>query len=73
MMLKLLHVGNKSDLPQNRIQRFWQELDKDSGSVDFAEFTEWYLKYFNLAQELAMHFMLCALCGRSLSQDLSAA
>ncbi|CAE7858062.1 unnamed protein product, partial [Symbiodinium necroappetens] len=29
MMLKLLHVNNKSDLPQNRIQRFWQELDKD--------------------------------------------
>mmetsp|Transcript_18925 Transcript_18925/g.35472 ORF Transcript_18925/g.35472 Transcript_18925/m.35472 type:complete len:361 (+) Transcript_18925:71-1153(+) len=52
MMLKLLHVASKSDLPQNRIQRFWAELDRDrSGAVDFSEFTEWYLKYFNIAQE----------------------
>ncbi|CAE7591207.1 unnamed protein product, partial [Symbiodinium natans] len=52
MMLKLLHVSERSDLPQNRIQRFWCELDKDrNGYVDFTEFTEWYFKYFALAQE----------------------
>ncbi|CAE7707786.1 CPK19, partial [Symbiodinium pilosum] len=52
MMYTLLHCSNKSDLPQNRIERFWHEVDLDgNGSVDFTEFTEWYLKYFALAQE----------------------
>mmetsp|Transcript_52585 Transcript_52585/g.117892 ORF Transcript_52585/g.117892 Transcript_52585/m.117892 type:complete len:336 (-) Transcript_52585:12-1019(-) len=52
MMRQLLHVSRTSDLPQQRILRFWHELDKDgNGSVDFSEFTEWYLKYFALAQE----------------------
>eukprot|EP00439_Symbiodinium_sp_Y106_P085558 s254_g28.t4 len=52
MMYTLLHCANKSDLPPNRIERFWHEVDLDgNGSVDFTEFTEWYLKYFALAQE----------------------
>ncbi|CAE7242982.1 unnamed protein product, partial [Symbiodinium pilosum] len=51
MMFKLLNCSSKSDLPTNRMLRFWQEVDKDgSGSVDFCEFTDWYFKYFASAQ-----------------------
>mmetsp|Transcript_772 Transcript_772/g.1465 ORF Transcript_772/g.1465 Transcript_772/m.1465 type:complete len:370 (+) Transcript_772:81-1190(+) len=52
MMYKLLRCSSKDDLPTNRLQRFWQEVDKDgNGSVDFAEFVDWYFKYFALAHE----------------------
>lgn len=50
MIFSLLHCS-KNDLPECRMQRFWHELDQDgNGVVDFQEFTEWYLKYFALAQ-----------------------
>lgn len=50
MIFSLLHCS-KNDLPDCRMQRFWHELDQDgNGVVDFQEFTEWYLKYFALAQ-----------------------
>ena len=38
MMYTLLHCSNKSDLPSNRIERFWHEVDLDgNGSVDFTD------------------------------------
>lgn len=34
-------VWGKSDLPQNRLNRFWHEADIDgNGVIDFQEFTE---------------------------------
>eukprot|EP00931_Biecheleriopsis_adriatica_P030862 TRINITY_DN18139_c0_g1_i1.p1 TRINITY_DN18139_c0_g1~~TRINITY_DN18139_c0_g1_i1.p1 ORF type:complete len:368 (+),score=77.06 TRINITY_DN18139_c0_g1_i1:36-1106(+) len=48
MMRTLLGVSNSTDLPKERMNRFWKEIDKDgSGGVTFEEFTEWYLKYFS--------------------------
>lgn len=50
MMYELLHCHSKSDLPRNRLNRFWHEADIDgNGVIDFEEFTEWYLKYFSEA------------------------
>lgn len=43
----MLKAKDSCDLSQDRLTRFWHEIDRDgSGEVDFAEFTEWYLKYF---------------------------
>lgn len=48
MMYELLHCHSKSDLPRNRLNRFWHEADIDgNGVIDFEEFTEWYMKYFS--------------------------
>ena len=52
MMYKLLRCSSRSDLPTNRMLRFWQEVDKDgNGSVDFSEFADWYFKYFAHAED----------------------
>eukprot|EP00913_Durusdinium_trenchii_P022114 g20780.t1 len=49
-MYELLHCSSKSDLPRNRLLRFWHEADLDqNGVIDFQEFTEWYMKYFGSA------------------------
>jgi hypothetical protein len=48
MMGSLLGLKEPSDLPVERMNRFWREIDVDgSGSVDFGEFVEWYTKYFS--------------------------
>lgn len=47
MIYSLLQCSSSSDLPRNRLQRFWVEADQDrDGVLDFEEFTEWYMKYF---------------------------
>ncbi|CAJ1336478.1 unnamed protein product [Effrenium voratum] len=47
MIYQLLGCTGKTDLPSSRLQRFWNEADKDKdGVIDFEEFTEWYMKYF---------------------------
>jgi Ca2+-binding EF-hand superfamily protein len=47
MLFRLLKCKNEGDLSQDRLHRFWAEIDADaSGSVDFAEFCVFYLKYF---------------------------
>ncbi|CAL1171050.1 unnamed protein product, partial [Cladocopium goreaui] len=52
MIHQLLHCSTRSDLPKNRILRFWHEIDRDqNGSVDFQEFTDWYMKYFATAKQ----------------------
>ncbi|CAK9028239.1 unnamed protein product [Durusdinium trenchii] len=52
MIHKLLHCSTRSDLPPNRIARFWHEIDRDNnGTVDFQEFTDWYMKYFATAKQ----------------------
>lgn len=49
MIAKLLGVQHKSDLPLERVLRFWQELDQDNdGRANFEAFTEWYVKYFSV-------------------------
>eukprot|EP00438_Fugacium_kawagutii_P002814 Skav214100 [mRNA] locus=scaffold1185:192958:203195:- [translate_table: standard] len=41
MMHELLHCHSKTDLPRNRLNRFWHEADLDgNGVIDFEEFTE---------------------------------
>ena len=50
------YIGKRifGDIPRNLIshERTYLQVDLDgNGSVDFTEFTEWYLKYFALAQE----------------------
>lgn len=48
MMGNLLGLKDPGDLPAERMNRFWREIDVDgSGSVDFGEFVEWYTKYFS--------------------------
>lgn len=44
----LLKVPAHVDLPENRVNAFWKEIDADgSGEVDFEEFLAWYRKYFD--------------------------
>eukprot|EP00441_Pelagodinium_beii_P016341 CAMPEP_0197659036 /NCGR_PEP_ID=MMETSP1338-20131121/45925_1 /TAXON_ID=43686 ORGANISM="Pelagodinium beii, Strain RCC1491" /NCGR_SAMPLE_ID=MMETSP1338 /ASSEMBLY_ACC=CAM_ASM_000754 /LENGTH=314 /DNA_ID=CAMNT_0043235777 /DNA_START=208 /DNA_END=1152 /DNA_ORIENTATION=+ len=46
-MIYNLVQAKPGDISDDRIKSFWREIDRDgSGSVDFAEFVEWYLKYF---------------------------
>jgi hypothetical protein len=48
MLAVLLNVTKEGDLAQDRVYRFWKEIDQDSsGEVDFLEFGAWYLKYFS--------------------------
>ncbi|CAE7596025.1 unnamed protein product [Symbiodinium natans] len=47
MIKSLIGVSQTTDLPKERLQRFWKEMDTDgNGIVDFGEFTQWYIKYF---------------------------
>jgi hypothetical protein len=47
MMASLMGIVDLTDIPPDRMNRFWKEIDADqSGSVDFMEFTDWFLKYF---------------------------
>jgi len=49
LLYKLLKVPKEAELPATRLQHFWKQIDIDgSGSVDFAEFLQWYLKYFDM-------------------------
>eukprot|EP00746_Dinoflagellata_sp_MGD_P090380 gnl/MRDRNA2_/MRDRNA2_35692_c0_seq1.p1 gnl/MRDRNA2_/MRDRNA2_35692_c0~~gnl/MRDRNA2_/MRDRNA2_35692_c0_seq1.p1 ORF type:complete len:518 (+),score=93.49 gnl/MRDRNA2_/MRDRNA2_35692_c0_seq1:90-1643(+) len=44
----LLKVPPSVQLPENRVNSFWKEIDADSsGEVDFEEFLSWYRKYFD--------------------------
>jgi len=46
LMLKLFEVKNPSDMPEPRIQFFWNSLDTDGGGdADFEEFLVWYRKW----------------------------
>jgi len=48
MLKTLLKAKDTCDLSEDRIRKFWMEIDHDgSGSVDFSEFAQWYLKYFD--------------------------
>mmetsp|Transcript_30992 Transcript_30992/g.69772 ORF Transcript_30992/g.69772 Transcript_30992/m.69772 type:complete len:351 (-) Transcript_30992:31-1083(-) len=47
MIKSLIGVSQTTDLPKERLQRFWKEMDSDgNGIVDFGEFAAWYMKYF---------------------------
>jgi len=49
LLYKLLKIPKDADLPATRLQHFWKQIDIDgSGSVDFAEFLQWYMKYFDM-------------------------
>jgi len=49
LLYKLIKVPEGEELPARRVQHFWREIDRDqSGSVDFAEFLQWYHKYFDM-------------------------
>jgi len=47
LMIYSLVNAKEGDISVARLNCFWREIDRDgSGSVDFGEFVEWYLKYF---------------------------
>jgi len=49
LLYKLMKVPKGAELPATRLQHFWKEIDIDgSGSVCFAEFLQWYIKYFDM-------------------------
>jgi len=51
-MVHTLLRANVGDLSEQRMQRFWNELDKDGkGAVDFVEFIGWFMKYFIVVGE----------------------
>jgi len=55
MIYSLLGCSSWSDLPRNRLQRFWIEADQDrDGVLDFEEFTHWYMKYFASADSQSL-------------------
>lgn len=46
-LVALLKGKDISDMPQNRLDRYWREIDVDqSGTVSLDEFLVWYIKYF---------------------------
>jgi len=52
MLKSMLRAANIGDLSEERVMGWWREIDKDgSGGVDFSEYCEWYLKYFNSDQQ----------------------
>jgi len=52
MMYQLLHCSSELDFPRARLDRFWNEADKNGdGRIDFEEFLEWYMKYFATSYE----------------------
>jgi len=49
LLYKLMKIPRGQELPANRLKHFWKEIDIDgSGSVDFDEFLQWYIKYFDM-------------------------
>lgn len=47
VLLLLLKAKHSSDLPPDRLERYWKEVDVDhSGAIEFEEFLLWYMKYF---------------------------
>jgi len=49
LLYKLMKIPKDTELPATRLQHFWKEIDADgSGSVCFAEFLQWYIKYFDM-------------------------
>jgi Ca2+-binding EF-hand superfamily protein len=48
MFCSILKVASPRDLNPDRMQRFWSQVDRNQdGGVDFEEFADWYLKFFN--------------------------
>jgi Ca2+-binding EF-hand superfamily protein len=49
LLHKLLRVPKGAELPANRLNHFWKEIDIDgSGTVCMDEFLQWYAKYFDV-------------------------
>lgn len=49
LLHKLLKIPKGAELPANRLNHFWKEIDLDgSGSVCEDEFLQWYIKYFDV-------------------------
>jgi len=49
LLYKLMKVPAEEEIPARRLQHFWREIDIDgNGSVCFAEFLQWYIKYFDM-------------------------
>jgi Ca2+-binding EF-hand superfamily protein len=49
LLYRLLKVPKGAELPANRLNFFWKEIDIDgSGSVCMDEFLQWYAKYFDV-------------------------
>merc|ERR1711924_432156 len=47
LLCALLRVKDASDIPPERISRYWLQIDTDqSGEVSFREFVPWYMKFF---------------------------
>jgi len=50
LLYKLMQVPRGVELPATRLQHFWKEIDLNrDGSVCFAEFLQWYTKYFDMS------------------------
>lgn len=53
MLCLVLKCKSVEDISEDRVKRFWKEIDIDgSGGVTFEEFCKWYLKYFNPDEDL---------------------
>lgn len=49
LLHKLLKIPKTAELPANRLNMFWKEIDADgSGSVCADEFLTWFIKYFDV-------------------------
>jgi Ca2+-binding EF-hand superfamily protein len=49
LLYKLMKIPRGQELPANRLKHLWKEIDIDgSGGVDFDEFLQWYIKYFDM-------------------------
>lgn len=49
MFVSLLKAKSAADVNQERLKRFWKEIDANAdGGVCFKEFTLWYMKYFDV-------------------------
>jgi Ca2+-binding EF-hand superfamily protein len=49
LLVALLKGKSLSDMPEKRLDRYWNEIDVDqSGTVTLDEFVLWYMKYFRV-------------------------
>lgn len=49
LLYVLMKIPAKQELPASRVKHFWTECDLDgSGGIDFEEFLQWYMKYFDM-------------------------